>query len=479
MEFWQLRELRATHPAWRLLAADHAPLILSFLAQVFVRQNRRSMGQAELASKLDDYLFRLREAEGQELFPKSGKAYLEDWARPDTAYLRKYYPRAGDEAEFDLSPAAEKAVDWIGKLEQRQFVGTESRLQNLLEQLQQLIQLTETDPQVRIQELRQQQAALEQQIAELERQPVLSVDATQVKERFFQVEDCARQLVGDFRQVEQNFRDLDARVREKITLSDQRKGELLAEIFGDQDAIADSDQGKSFRAFWALIMSPQRQQQMADWLQTIFALDPVRELEPDDFLRRLHHRLLEAGEKAQRTSASLAEQLRRYLDDQAWKENKRILQLIGQIERHAVNCKQNPPNDPDFGQLDDTRAAIDLPMSRGLFRPDRIAPVTLQSADEGDGDFASDALYDQEYVDISRLQANIRQSLQQRNQVSLSELCEQFPLQQGLAELLAYMNLASQQDNALIDDAHNIRIRWQTEDNRWKQATLPTILFSR
>jgi len=294
----QLDNLRSQHTAWRLLRADHAPLIIDFLSQVFVQQNRRSASQSELASLLDDYLYKLRELKGAERFPKSGKAYLEDWARADTAYLRKYYPKDADEADFDLSPAAEKALEWTKSLEQRQFIGTESRLQSLLEQLHSLVQLTETDPQVRIAELKQQQQVIDQEIALLETQQTLSYDPTQVKERFYQLEDTAQHLLSDFRQVEQNFRELDTQIREKITLSDQNKGSVLTEIFGDQDSIAESDQGKSFRAFWALIMSPQRQQQMNQWLQLIFELEPIVAAQPDDLLKRIHHRLLEAGEKS-------------------------------------------------------------------------------------------------------------------------------------------------------------------------------------
>jgi hypothetical protein len=60
----------------------------------------------------------------------------------------------------------------------------------------------------------------------------------------------ARELLSDFREVEQNFRNLDRSVRERIALWDGGKGALLETIIGERDAIADSDQGKSFRAFW-------------------------------------------------------------------------------------------------------------------------------------------------------------------------------------------------------------------------------------
>ena len=108
------------------------------------------------------------------------------------------------------------------------------------------------------------------------------MDATRVKERFLLVAGTARGLLSDFRAVEQNFRDLDRAVRERIATWEGAKGELLEEIFGDRDTIANSDQGKSFRRFWDFLMSPARQEELTALLaQGVRARTPMRELGPD------------------------------------------------------------------------------------------------------------------------------------------------------------------------------------------------------
>ena len=43
MDFEEIAWLRANSPAWRLLRADNAPLVLSFLHRVFVEENVRSI----------------------------------------------------------------------------------------------------------------------------------------------------------------------------------------------------------------------------------------------------------------------------------------------------------------------------------------------------------------------------------------------------------------------------------------------------
>jgi len=65
-----LEALRRQHPAWRLLAAESAALVASFLHRVFVVPNRRVIAQADLAEALDDTLYALREQRGANQYPK-------------------------------------------------------------------------------------------------------------------------------------------------------------------------------------------------------------------------------------------------------------------------------------------------------------------------------------------------------------------------------------------------------------------------
>jgi len=287
MDYTQLVSLKKNHPTWRLLTLRTSPLIIGFFYHAFTEPNRRSIPQAELISLLDDYLFHIRDSYGQDAYPSPSHVYLEEWAKGEVAFLRKYYPKGREDAEFDLTSSSEKAIEWLKSLQQKQFVGTESRLLTIYQMMRDLVDLTETDPRVRIQTLQTQRAELDDEIALLKQTQLIRVDPTQVKERFYQVEDTANQLLSDFREVEENFRALDRSVRERIATSSKSKGELLDEIFGDQDAIGDSDQGKSFRAFWAFLMSPARQQELTDLVEKILTLPPVKSLEPSSFLKNM------------------------------------------------------------------------------------------------------------------------------------------------------------------------------------------------
>ena len=238
-----LDRLRRSHPAWRLLRSDHAALAASFLNRVFIAPNERVLVQSDLAEALEDELFALRERSGFDAFPRDALDYLNDWASPEKGWLRKFYRQGSDEPQFDLTPATEKAIGWIASLTERSFVGTESRLLTLFELLRQMSEGTETNPRARIEVLRKRRDALDAEIERAQAGDLALLDDTALKDRFQQFMQLARELLTDFREVEQNFRTLDRRVREHIALWEGSKGELLDEIMSERDLIADSDQG--------------------------------------------------------------------------------------------------------------------------------------------------------------------------------------------------------------------------------------------
>jgi hypothetical protein len=290
--------------------------------------------------------------------------------------------------------------------------------------------------------------------------------------------------------VEQNFRLLDRKMREKIALWEGTKGVLLDEIMGERDAIGDSDQGRSFRAFWDFLMSSRRQEELSERLDQVLALPAVAALRPEPRLRRVHHDWMEAGEHTQRTVAQLSQQLRRFLDDRAFLENRRILELLHGIESKALRLSDTPPPGTVM-HIDAMGAAIELPLERPLFTRSvqpRLADVALAA---GADDIDTARLFDQIVVDKVRLRSAVQRALRHQPQVTLRELLEAEPLQQGLAELVAYLELAhvgGEGDaldslRAVVDEAVEDTIRWQGRNAAGaavtREARLPRVIFTR
>ena len=490
LDHHSLDALRQNHPAWRLLNSPHAPLIVSFLQKAFITPNVRIQAQEDLVEALEDDLFALREQYGEAYYPKSAKQYLNDWAETEKGWLRKFYLQDSDEIQFDLTPATEKAVAWLDSLSQRSFVGTESRLLTLFELLKQITEGSTNDPGIRLRELYKRQAEIEAEIVRVKAGNMPMLEDTAVKDRFMQFDQQARELLADFREVEHNFRGLDRSVREHIAQWEGNKGELLEEIMGKRDVIADSDQGRSFQAFWDSLMSSQRQEEFTEMLQQVLSLSAVAELKPDRRTRRIHYDWLEAGEHAQRTVAQLSQQLRRFLDDQAWLENRRIMEILHSIEKKTLAQKEAlfaTASGQEFMTLESVAADIDLPMERPLFTPPLKLQMPETELEQGDAALNISAMYQQFIVDKIALAHHVRQSLRDKPQVSLQELCRKRPLQRGLAELVAYLELASEgistgQFEIVIDETVEDIIHWQMLEGKDKginrTARLYRVIFS-
>jgi flagellar motility protein MotE (MotC chaperone) len=465
-----------------LLRSDHAPLVASFLHRVFVVPNVRVMAAADLAEALEDTLYTLRLRLGEAAFPKLAINYLNDWSASDKGWLRKFYKPDTDEAQFDLTPATEKAIVWLAQLSERQFVGTESRLLTLFDLLRQIREGSEADPTRRIADLQKKRDDIDTEITRIRSGDVPLLDETAIKDRFQQFMQGARDLLTDFREVEHNFRQLDRRVRERIALWEGSKGELLEEIMGERDAISDSDQGKSFRAFWDFLLSSRRREELTELLEQVLALPAVTALNPEPRTHRVHYDWIKAGDQTQRTVAALSQQLRRFLDDQAWLENRRIMEILHGIEAKALALRETPPKDM-LMEIAEAQADIELPMERPLFSPTMkpvIANLALQAGDEN---IDPSALFEQIVVDKARLARHIRHALQNRDQITLYELVSSQPLQQGLAELVAYLQLGFDAFRAIVDENTQEPIFWQAiaadGASVRRTARLPRVIFMR
>lgn len=470
----RIADLKQHHPVLRLLAADSAPLILGFLHQVFVAEERRAMGWREAQTRLDDYLFALRNQLGEDSYPRGAADYLNQWAGDEAGWIRKYLPDAGDEPLVDITPATEKAIEWLQSLEGGSFVGTESRLLTVIELLRGIVAGAETDSSRRLQELERRKAEIEAEIEQVSRGQFQPFDDRQIIERTMQAEDTARKLLRDFRQVEDNFRALDRATRQRIATSEAAKGDTLDAIFADHGAIRDSDQGRSFRAFWELLLSAQSKRELVELIEQTLTLAPLQQRSGP--LANLLGDLQQAGGSVTRTLMRLNEQLRRYLDDRLLAEQRRIGELIGEIEQLAGQLSDNPPDDKAFMQIASRRPGIDDLPSRQLYVPREPVRLDTDAITLGDADVDLDALFDQTVIDLALLHGRIQTALAKADRIGLPELLESHPLEHGVAELVGYLHLAHQDRHALVDET---RLDHITINNSHKTVELPRVIYTR
>jgi Protein of unknown function (DUF3375) len=480
MNYDEIDRLRAHHPAWSLLRSPNAALVMSFLGRVFIDRNVADVAAGELAGELDDELYALNQRLGEERFPRKASEYLDEWAAPERGWLRKFYPPGSDEAHYDVSPAVEKALMWVADLRSREFIGTESRLKTIFDLLRQMVYGAEEDPERRMAELRRRRAEIDEEIARAERGEIVRLDAVSQRDRFQQFSRTARELLADFRQVEENFRRLDRNLREQIAGWTGSKGALLDDAVGSRNSISESDQGRSFQAFYDFLLSHQRQTELNDLLDRLHEIEEIEEIgELDERLAHVHYDWIDACERTQATVRLLSEQLRRFLDDQVWLENRRVFDLLRSIEAKALAVRHVPEVTPAM-EMDDTGIMVGLPMERPMHR--RPAEVSLESVDvtAGSEEFDSSALLSQMYIDRARLAASVWDGLGPQEQVGLRTVLADTPLQQGLAELIGYLSLAEPGLAVVFDGEHRDQVSWSAEDEEVERvADLPRVSFTR
>jgi Protein of unknown function (DUF3375) len=199
----------------------------------------------------------------------------------------------------------------------------------------------------------------------------------------------------------------------------------------------------------------------------------------DPRMRRIHYDWLDAAERTQATVRLLSEQLRRFLDDQVWLENRRVMDILRDIEAHALAVRDHPTNDL-VGELDAAAPHVVLPMERPMYRPRAKQPLdsTVDSAD-ADADVDVSRLFEQVFVDPLRLTDAVRGALHRRSQVSLAEVLAARPLEQGLAELVTYLSLRDPGFDVVFDEDGRDQVRWCDAEGRMRSASLPAVSFVR
>ncbi len=476
MDHENIKYLKDYNPTVKLLRLDNAPLIISFLFQEFKKNNKIVISNTELKTSLSDYLYNLNHIYGDNIYPGTAQNYLDKWS--NDGFLRKYYTSNSDEPAFELTPATEKALEWIKDLDKKEFVGTESRLLKIFDILKEIVYKSSDDPLKRLEELEKQKHEIEIEIEKIKSGNIEKLNETQIKERFFDVYDTARKLLSDFREVEYNFRELARSVREKQVDSNLKKGKLLDDIFKDQDFIWDTDQGRSFKAFWEFLMSQNKQDELDELIKIVSNLPEIQNIKHDDFIERIEVNLIDAGDKVNKTNHQLIEQLRRYLDNKTYLENKRIVEIIREIKSFALQIKDNPPKNKDFLLLDD-RPLIELIMERHLFNVPKNPEIKNIELEEGNADSVDmDVLYKQLYIDQEELKIKIRELLKSNSQITLKQITEIYPIEKGLSEIITYFSIASKGNKSFINEEviENIIIS-NKETKRYFEIKIPQIIF--
>lgn len=466
--------------AWSLLRARSAPAILTFLEFTFKDSQKFVLPWFEVETGLVDFLdFTQSEltadTDSVNLKTKASKL-LDRWV--SNGWLRKFPDDLGNDF-LELTAETEKAMLFAQSLERQDFIGTESRFKDIFNRLREMVEGSKEDPVEKIKVLQANIKKLETEIKKIKRRGEVSVlTDTQLKERFYTLSKTARELLGDFKEVAQNFKDLTRKIYQKQGEEKLIKGELLGFALDRIEELKESDQGKSFYAFWEFLISSQRQEELSKLIQELLILMEERGIGAQDpLLRSLKRQLYENGQLVLETNQLLAEKLNRVISTQNLKEQKRALELIEEIRHWAMEEGSNFQNGK-FWEVP-VSVPVALPLARPLGEPEAESRAFIHPQEQSEAEILPEdmsELFGQFFVDRSRLEASIRRMLQSKLQISLEELLKEYPLTKGLAELLTYYAIASSSSHHFIQKENKFKIVIEGENPR--RILVPQLIFT-
>jgi hypothetical protein len=463
-------------PPVKLLRAQNAPLLLGFLHRVFKQEHRVAISEGQLRTALESELEERREAEPL-AYPQTAADYLAQWCSDAQGFLRRYYGPGSDEPQYELTGGAERALLWLESLREARFVGAESRLESIFNELETLLEQASNDPEERVQKLEEKAAAIRAEVDRIRATgEVTSFTPVQINERYARVLATARELLGDFRQVEENFKRIAREIAERHAQPGATKGAIVGHMLDSHDALRSSEQGQSFFAFWELLLSPERQGRFQEAVTAVSALDALdEENRRNHLLRHFLGHLLREGEKVVESHQRMSGNLRRVLDTTHLSERRRLGELLQEIRHAALAVREQPPPDEDFFAVEhfsDVFASLSRPLWQA---PDSVA--SNKSIEEEENELTLDDLRrfrNLPQIRLQELRRNVETCLALDYTVTLQQVLDVFPPRHGMVEVIGYLVVAANESRHFVGEEPEVIQLPSPQRQRWR---VPRVLF--
>src|SRR5690554_1085553 len=474
-----------TSPSVGLLRLRNREMIIEFLVRTFINK-QSSISSENIHSQLADFLEgqRIEIDEENEInffdtYEEKAKKYIQNWT--NNGFLANYPDEQG-EVLYELSVHSSKTIDWLASLKKEEFVGTESKFNNILNQLKELVEFTNEDSEKRIQLLEEKKLEIEQQIQRIKvGEDVKVFEEFEIVPRFNQLNQSAKELLSDFKEVEDNFKEITKSIYQKHADGSLTKSDILEFTFDALDELKNSQQGKSFYAFWSFILNPELQNRWEILTKELYntleeKLIPVN----DPFLKGMKRHLHNSGQKVYKANDKMAEKLSRIIRESENSKSEAIKAIIQQIKKQLVEISKTKKK-PEISFKLETDIEINIPFERKLTTEQSETVTYTNKPIMADEDITSSEylskLFSQSNIDKALLRKRIKDILNKKSQTTLLEIVESYGgLEKGLPELFGYIGIAKDFKHIISSDKTQ-SIVFDSENN--KQILIPEIIFTK
>lgn len=450
IEIEDISEILNDSPSIEILRLRHRDLIIRFFILAF-KKDKGSLSSENLHLQLSDYLEynKLENDDENEIdifdpYETKAKKYIRKWT--DKGFLTNYKDDNG-EVYYELSSHTHKSIDWISSLKKKEFVGAESKFKDIFNQLKELVEFTNEDIEKRIEILENRKTEIEHQIQKLQ----IGEDVKVFKEfeiipRFNQLTQTAKELLSDFKEVEDNFKNITKDIYQKHADSDLKKSDVLSFTFDALDELKDSHQGKSFYAFWQFLMDRSLQEEWLNLTNELYETLQEKGIDTSDvFLKGMKNYLYSSGQKVSRANDKMAQKLSRIIRENDSNQKEVAEKLIQEIKLHlATISKLRKP--PELSISIESDLLINIPFEKRLTYEQKEDVTYDAKPIVAENDITQstqmDKVFKQSSIDKKILKKRIKNILNEKSQTTLFEVIERNGgIEKGLPELFGYFGV--------------------------------------
>jgi len=437
-------------PSVELLRLRNKALIFEFFILTFTKE-RTNISFENLLQRLVDFTSHhkvsLEEETEKTVFDPmeiKSKNTIRDWT--NKGFLTNYRVENGD-IYYELSPHTNKTINWLYSLEKKEFVGAESKFKDIFNKLKELVEFTNEDKEKRIEILEDRKLQIEQEIQQLKiGEDVKIFEEHEIIPRFQQLTFSAKELLSDFKEVEENFKNITKEIYQKHTDVDLSKSDVLNFTFDAIDDLRESHQGKSFYAFWQFLMDRNLQEEWSELTNELYSTLNEKGININDtFLKGMKNYLHISGKKVYQANDKMAEKMSLIIRENSHSDKELTNKVIQEIKSHLTEISKTKKI-PEISIEVETDAIINIQFEKRLtFEPkEDIVYESKPKLAENEISQSTQLskIFNQNIIDKKILRNRIKDILNEKSQTTLSEVIEQSGgIDKGLPELFGYFGV--------------------------------------
>ena len=477
-DYTTLNDLLTNNKTWKLLRADSAPLILSFLKNLFNNETEVSYGSAR--ANLIEFL--------KQLEPDLNQADFENIVTSKSSDLLREWINNGWLTELNnnvtLTDSSQRALDFCNLLANRTVNTSATHLQIFLNELQQLYVRVGIDKKARTSELIKQKKELEEEIKLIREGRQIPLTESQKRERIRTLFDLASRLPRDFRKLEEETREIDRRIRVRMIEENTTKGNLLKKVLREESEQRLTDYGSAYEGFFKMLCDDTVVESFKTQMNFILSQPIADYLKKDEisFLKRLIPVLLSECQHVQDVRSRIDENLRMYVESADFQENRAVAELLSKLERFGVMLKDTTGNlQREYLniKLEGGGVKVSSIENMRIKRPDEVTDYSNVEEHRNSSVISDHIIRNLDTVRIKDVRNAIRRTLGQASTMSVAEIIGKNKILYGLQEVVTYVRVAHEL-NAELDRETNdvVEVKDYRNPDKILRITIPRQVLS-